>query len=110
MLPDMQMTTLDLENAYLLIPILESYRRFLCFQWRKRMYEFTALPFKLSTVPYIFTNLLRPVVTFLRNKGHQSVIYLEDFILLRSSNEEYRANVHVSINPWVSKLILPNPI
>lgn len=57
-----------------------------------------ALPFGLSTAPYIFTKILRPVFTYLREKGYQSVIYLDDFLLLDSSSEECRANVNALVN------------
>ena len=98
MLPGMQMATLDLEDAYLLVPIFEDHRKFLRFQWRNKTYEFAALPFGLSTAPYIFTKILRPVVTALRSKGHHSVVYLDDFLLLGSSYEECKANVFASVN------------
>jgi len=61
-------------------------------------YEFTALPFGLSTAPYIFTKVPRPVVTYLRNRGYQSVIYLDDLLLLGSSKDEYRSNSRVTVN------------
>ncbi|EFN86405.1 hypothetical protein EAI_02360, partial [Harpegnathos saltator] len=32
-----------------------SFRKFFRFQWRRVIYEFTSLPFGLSTAPYIFT-------------------------------------------------------
>jgi len=92
------MATLDLEDAYLLIPISEEHRKFLRFQWRNTTYEFTALPFGLSTAPYIFTKVLRPVVTYLRNKGYQLVIYLDDFLLLGSSKDECRSNIRTTVN------------
>nr|XP_012214762.1 PREDICTED: uncharacterized protein LOC105667509 [Linepithema humile] len=57
-----------------------------------------ALPFGLSTAPYIFTKILQPVVTFLRNQGYQSVVYLDDFLLLGSSADECRANILASVN------------
>ncbi|XP_067204231.1 uncharacterized protein [Linepithema humile] len=98
MLPGFHMATLDLEDAYLLVPIYENHRRFLRFQWRNVTYEFSALPFGLSTAPYIFTKILRPVVTFLRNQGYQSVVYLDDFLLLGSSADECRANILASVN------------
>lgn len=98
MLPGTHMATLDLEDAYLLVPIFEGHRKFLRFQWRNKTFEFTALPFGLSTAPYIFTKILRPVFTYLRKKGYQSITYLDDFLLLGSSNEECRANVNASVN------------
>ncbi|XP_067204258.1 uncharacterized protein [Linepithema humile] len=98
MLSGFHMATLDLENAYLLVPIFENHRRFLRFQWRNVTYEFSALPFGLSTAPYIFTKILRPVVTFLRNQGYQSVVYLDDFLLLGSSADECRDNILASVN------------
>jgi len=96
--PATQMATLDLEDAYLLIPISEEHRKFLRFQWRNATYEFTALPFGLSTAPYILTRVLRPVVAYFRNRGYQSVIDLDDFLLLGSSKDECRSNIRVTVN------------
>lgn len=96
------MATLDMEDAYLLVPICEEHRKFLRFQWRKTTYQFTALPFGLSTAPYIFTKVIRPVITHLRKKGFQSVVYLDDFLLLDSSIDECRANVTTSVNLLLS--------
>jgi len=92
------MATLDLEDAYLLVPISEEHRKFLRFQWWDATYEFTTSPFSLSTALYIFTKVLRPVVTYLRNMGYQSVIYLDDFLLLGFSKNECRSNTRVTIN------------
>jgi len=36
------------------------------------------LPFGLSSAPYIFTKVLRPLVKFWRFNGVKMVIYLED--------------------------------
>lgn len=102
MLPGSQMATLDLEDAYLLIPIDEQHRKYLRFQWRHTTYEYTALPFGLSTAPYIFTKIMRPVVSFFRQRGFQSVIYLDDFLFLGSSLEECQANVNASLNLLLS--------
>jgi len=57
-----------------------------------------ALPFRLSTTPYIFTKILRFVINLLRCKDHQSVDHLDNFLLLESSNEECKANVRTFVN------------
>ena len=47
--------------------IAQEYQTFLGFSWRdpdsnnEAFYVFTVLPFGLSTAPYIFTKLLKPV-------------------------------------------------
>ena len=45
------MTKLDLQDAYLTVPIFHSHRRFLRFQWRAQAYQFRCLPFGLATAP-----------------------------------------------------------
>jgi len=92
------MATLDIEDAYLLVPIHTSHRRFLRFQWGGAIYEFTALPFGLSTAPFIFTKIIRTVTSSLRSKGFESVVYLEDFLLLGQSKDKCRDNVQAHIN------------
>jgi len=69
MLPGSQ-AIVDLENAYFSVQISEDHKRFLRFWWRSVIYEFTALPFGLSTTPFIFIKILRPVVAHLHSKGY----------------------------------------
>lgn len=85
-------------GRYLLVPIHPLHRKFLRFQWRGVTYEFTILPFGLSTAPYIFTKIVRPAVSFLREEGFESVVYLDDFLLLGSSKASCQANVQAHIN------------
>ena len=42
----------------------------------------TCLPFGLSSVPRIFTKLLKPVVAYLRSKGVRCMIYIDDILLI----------------------------
>ena len=74
------MCKLDLKDAYISIPIHHSFRRFLKFTWQGKMYEYTALPFGLSTAaPRVFTKLLKPVLATLRETGIHLIAYLDDF-------------------------------
>lgn len=41
---------------------------------------------------------MRPVISYLRQRGFQSVIYLDGFLFLGSSPEECQANVNASLN------------
>jgi len=77
-----QMVSLDLEDAYLLVLIHPEHRKFLRFQWRGKTFQFSALSFGLATTLYIFTKLLRSVVASLWVQSHESVLYLNDFLLL----------------------------
>lgn len=97
MLPRVQMASLDLKDAYLLVSVHPDHRKFLRFQWRENTFEFTALSFGLATAPYIFTKLLRPVVTYLRARGYESVLYLDDFLLLAPSKAACHSNVQAHI-------------
>lgn len=97
LLPSFKMASIDLEDAYLLLPIHYSCRKFLRFQWQGEIYEFTSLPFGLSIAPYIFTMIMRPVVRSLRERGFQSVVYLDDFLLFGASDEDCQENIHATL-------------
>lgn len=79
---DCFMASLNLKNAYYFINIAKSDRKFLRFKFEGSLYEFNVLPFGLSTAPYAFTKLMKPVISHLRKSGYLSVIYLDDFLLL----------------------------
>lgn len=81
------MAKFDLKDAYLTVPIHQEHRHFLQFKWRGTVYQFNSLPFGLKSAPWAFTNLLKPVVACLRERGIRLVIYLDDVIVLNSSRE-----------------------
>lgn len=108
MTPGIWMATLDLKDAYLLVPISQEDRRFLRFQWRGNTFEFTALPFGLSTAPYIFTKIIRPVLARLRSEGHLSIVYLDDFLLFGQSKNECLDNLNATLSLLTSLGFLCN--
>lgn len=81
------MANIDLKEAYFFIPIHSSSKKFLRFKFHNQTYEFQCLPFGLSSAPYVFTKLMRPVTTFLRNRGHLMVIYLDDILSIDNTYE-----------------------
>lgn len=74
--------TIDLTDAYHLINIHESHRKFLRFEFLGQLYEFVCMPFGLCTAPYVFTKIMKPIVSYLRLLGFILVLYLDDFLIL----------------------------
>jgi hypothetical protein len=83
-LPGDWMCKLDLKDAYLSVPVHKTHWRFLRFSWEREFYEFKTLPFGLTSAPYVFTKLLRPVASLLRQQGIRILIYLDDLLLMAS--------------------------
>lgn len=86
------MAVIDLRDAYHAIPIHKSHRRYLCFKWRGKLYQYSCLCFGLSTAPRVFTKLLKPVLAKLRSEGIVLVAYLDDFLIFGRSFAECKAN------------------
>lgn len=76
------MVHLDFKDAYLTIPIFLPHRLFLQFQRGPQIFEFTSLPFGLSSTPWCFTKMMKPMVEYLRAEGVRLIIYLDDILLL----------------------------
>jgi len=77
--------TIDLEDAYLHIPIHPDHRRFLAFRYKQVSYRFRALPFGLSTAPRVFTRVTRSILAFLRMKGITVFAYIDDWLIVADS-------------------------
>ena len=97
MLPRCYMATLDLKDAYYLIPIAKEDRKYLRFYFQSELFEFTTLPFGLSCAPYIYTKLMKPIVAFLRKLGFLSVIYLDDLLLMGKNYSDCMENINFTI-------------
>ena len=76
------MAKIDLKDAYFMIPMGQEDRDFLKFQWKEKTYQFTCLPFGLSSAPWVFTKTTRPVVATLRELGLRLVIYIDDILIM----------------------------
>ncbi|XP_072384478.1 uncharacterized protein [Diabrotica undecimpunctata] len=86
------MSKIDLKDAYHLIPVQKSHRKYLRFIFKGTLYEYNCLPFGLSCAPRIFTKILKPIVGILREKGVLLTVYLDDFLILGKSYKECEHN------------------
>ena len=74
--------SIDLQDAYLHIPIVKHHHHFLCFVWHNVSYQWKVLRFGLATAPSIFTSLTKPILFLCCHKGLHIVIYLDDILVL----------------------------
>lgn len=81
------LTSIDLRDAFLHVPIHPSSRRYLQFQWRGKLYQFKVLPFGLSLAPLIFTKILKPLLRWARSHGIRISAYLDDLIIAAATKE-----------------------
>ena len=80
--PNCYLASIDLKDAYFTIPMAEEHRKYLRFQWRNKLWQFTCLCFGLSSAPRIFTKVMKPATATLRNLGHISANYIDDSLLI----------------------------
>ena len=57
----------DLKSSYHHVEIFPDHRKYLAFSWDfgdgvMKYFQFTVLPFGLSSAPYLFTKLLKPIL------------------------------------------------
>lgn len=91
--PKAFMCNLDLKDAYFFIPVAKGSRKFLRFIFEGQMYEFTCLPFGLCTSPYVFTKVMKAVISGLRKQGLYSTVYLDDILVLGTDFESCMENL-----------------
>ena len=73
----------DLKSGYHHVEIFPDHRKFLAFSWDfgtgvYRYFQFCVLPFGLSSAPYIFTKILKPLQKSWRSQGIPIAIFLDD--------------------------------
>ena len=92
------MTTLDLKDAYLSVPVHKDSQKYLQFLWRNKCYAFQGLCFGLNTAPRIFTKLLKLVAAFLCKRGVRMILYLDDFLILGSTYQEAQSHTAMAVS------------
>lgn len=92
------MGTIDMKDAYFLVSVHESHRKYLRFKLNGILYEFNCLPFGLSTSPFVFTKILKPVAEYLRSRHMISVYYLDDIFCIGRTYAECFENIKLTLN------------
>ena len=82
------MVSTDLKDAYLQIPIHPVSLGYLRFTAGGKTWQFRVLCFSLSTAPQVFTRVMAPVLGSLHQLGIRTLRYLDDWLILASSQEE----------------------
>lgn len=105
--PQYFLGSIDLEDAYYLVSIHPSSRKYLRFFFNGKLYEFTCLPSGLCTAPFIFTKIMRVVMSYLRVRGLTSIIYLDDILCIEKSKEKCYWNIQTTTEllEWLGFLI-----
>ncbi|XP_073951901.1 uncharacterized protein [Choristoneura fumiferana] len=106
------MATVDLKEAYLLIPMAECSQKYLRFHFEDDhsdivTFEFKAMPYGLSVAPRTFTKIMREVMTHLRSQGHKSIFYLDDILCIGDDYDECSRN---RLHNYDRKINLPKVI
>ena len=84
---------LDLKDAYFQIPIHRSLRKLLRFTLAGTVYQFRALCFGLSTASKVFTRVFAVVSAWAHTHGIRLLHYLDDWLVLSSSEREAKQAV-----------------
>ena len=88
---------IDLKDAYYSVPIHETDRKFMRFEWEGHLYEYTCLANGLTSAPRIFTKLLKLMYSSLRKIGHTNVGYIDDSLLAGDTKSDCQENVNDTV-------------
>ena len=82
------LTSIDLTDAYLHVPIHTYSQKYLRFHHKGVTYQFVSLPFGLATAPLVFTSLVKEVKLLVLQQGIRLHQYLDDWLIHAPSKEE----------------------
>ena len=92
LIPGEWVSSIDLSDASLHIPIHPHSRKYLRFCYKSRVFQFTSLPFGLATAPQIFTMIVKEVKLMALSRGLRLHQYLDDWLIRSQSQEESQVN------------------
>ena len=89
--------SVDLKDAYYSVLVDQDHRKYLRFLWDGTCYQFRCLPMGLTSSPRVFTKLLKPIFSRLRQYGFNSVIYIDDTLLQGETYSDCESNIEQTI-------------
>lgn len=68
----------------------------------KAVWRFKTLPFELNSACYVFTKLTKPIVAVLTKLGIRVILYLDDMLILWSTQEGARKDLAAALELLVA--------
>lgn len=75
-------TSVDITDAYLHVPIAWEFHVYFAFVLGDETFVFQVLPFGLSSAPWTFSRVIKPIKKYLRSSGVRVSSFLDDFLIL----------------------------
>ena len=91
------LASIDIKDAFYSVPICDSHKKYLKFSWAGIPYQFEAMPNGYKDAMRVFTKLMKPVFSHLREQGYVSVIYVDDSLLYGNTFDECLENVKITL-------------
>ena len=92
------LSSIDLSDAYLHIPIHPNSRKYLRFCYKSQVFQFTSLPFGLATALQVFTMIVKEVKLMALSRGLRIHQYLDDWLIRSQSQEEAQVNTQAVVD------------
>ena len=86
------MSSIDLWDAYLHIPIHPNSRIYLRFCHKSQVFQFPSFPFGLATAPQVITMIVKEVKLMALTRGIRFHQYLDNWLIRAQSQEEKQVN------------------
>ena len=98
LIPGEWVSSIDLSDAYLHIPIHPNSRKYLRFCYKSQVFQFTSLPFGLATAPQVLTMIVKEVKLMALSRGLRIHQYLDDWLIRSQSQEEAQVNTQTVVD------------
>lgn len=92
--PNGYMITMDLKDASYRSRSMPITRNIYFFEWKSELWEFSCLPFELSSAPRVFTKVMKLVIGKIRSQGIRSVIDLDDMAVSETVSADPVSGLH----------------
>ena len=102
LIPGVRVSSIDLSDPYLHIPIHSNSRKYLRFCHKSQVCQFTSLPFGLATAPQVFTTIVKEVKLMALARGIRLHQYLDNWLIRAQSQEEAQVNTQTVVDPTQS--------
>jgi len=100
--------SVDVKDAYLHVPIQQSFQKFLLFALLGKVYKFLVLPFGIATAPYVFTRIVGAMADVIHLKGVRFHHYLDDWLIVADSACQVKQAAEFVLKLAISLGWLPN--